>query len=238
MTKLTTSMNHYEQKQEARRERYQALAEKNREESNRRYEASHKLGEMIPLGQPILVGHYSERGHRSLLEKINNNMRKSIELDKKADYYENRANNISNNISSDDPNAIEKLKVKLAKLEDKQRDMKEHNAEARANKTEQPFAGYQLTNNNAVIRSVKLRIKQLEQKKEMVINEDIVGEWGRLHENKEENRIQFLFDSIPSEEIRSELKHRGFRWSPTNKAWQRGLDNHSRYLAKDLITKL
>ena len=231
-------MNHYEQKQEARRERYQALAEKNRKESNRRYEASHKLGEMIPLGQPILVGHYSERGHRSLLEKINNNMRKSIELDKKADYYENRANNISNNISSDDPNAIEKLKVKLAKLEDKQRDMKEHNAEARANKTEQPFAGYQLTNNNAVIRSVKLRIKQLEQKKEMVINEDIVGEWGRLHENKEENRIQFLFDSIPSEEIRSELKHRGFRWSPTNKAWQRGLDNHSRYLAKDLITKL
>ena len=231
-------MNHYEQKQEARRERYQALAEKNREESNRRYEASHKLGEMIPLGQPILVGHYSERGHRSLLEKINNNMRKSIELDKKADYYENRANNISNNISSDDPNAIEKLKVKLAKLEDKQRDMKEHNAEARANKTEQPFAGYQLTNNNAVIRSVKLRIKQLEQKKEMVINEDIIGEWGRLHENKEENRIQFLFDSIPSEEIRSELKHRGFRWSPTNKAWQRGLDNHSRYLAKDLITKL
>lgn len=231
-------MNYYEQKQEARRERYQALAEKNREESNRRYEASHKLGEMIPLGQPILVGHYSERGHRSLLEKINNNMRKSIELDKKADYYENRANNISNNISSDDPNAIEKLKVKLAKLEDKQRDMKEHNAEARANKTEQPFAGYQLTNNNAVIRSVKLRIKQLEQKKEMVINEDIVGEWGRLHENKEENRIQFLFDSIPSEEIRSELKHRGFRWSPTNKAWQRGLDNHSRYLAKDLITKL
>jgi len=238
MTKLTTSMNHYEQKQEARRERYQALAEKNREESNRRYGASHKLGEMIPLGQPILVGHYSERGHRSLLEKINNNMRKSIELDKKADYYENRANNISNNISSDDPNAIEKLKVKLAKLEDKQRDMKEHNAEARANKTEQPFAGYQLTNNNAVIRSVKLRIKQLEQKKEMVINEDIIGEWGRLHENKEENRIQFLFDSIPSEEIRSELKHRGFRWSPTNKAWQRGLDNHSRYLAKDLITKL
>jgi len=231
-------MNYYEQKQEARRERYQALAEKNREESNRRYGASHKLGEMIPLGQPILVGHYSERGHRSLLEKINNNMRKSIELDKKADYYENRANNISNNISSDDPNAIEKLKVKLAKLEDKQRDMKEHNAEARANKTEQPFAGYQLTNNNAVIRSVKLRIKQLEQKKEMVINEDIVGEWGRLHENKEENRIQFLFDSIPSEEIRSELKHRGFRWSPTNKAWQRGLDNHSRYLAKDLITKL
>lgn len=231
-------MNYYEQKQEARRERYQALAEKNREESINRYQTSCQLGEMIPFGQPILIGHHSERGHRSLIDKINNNMRKSIELDKKADYYENRANNISNNISSDDPDAIEKLKLKLAKLEDRQKDMKEHNAEARANKTEQPFASYQLTNNNAVIRNVKLRIKQLEKKQEMVVNEDIVGEWGRLHENKEENRIQFLFNSIPSQEIRSELKHNGFRWSPTNKAWQRGLDNRSRYLANNLITKL
>lgn len=231
-------MNYYEQKQEARRERYQALAEKNREESNRRYETSHKLGEMIPFGQPILIGHHSERGHRSLLDKINNNMRKSIELDEKANYYENRANNISNNISSDDPDAIEKLKVKLAKLEDYQTDMKEKNAEARANKLHQPFERYQLTNNGALVRGVKLRIEQLTAKQEMVVNEDIVGEWGTLHENKEENRIQFLFNSIPSEEIRSELKHSGFRWSPTNKAWQRALDNRGRYLSKYLITKL
>lgn len=231
-------MNYYEQKQEARREHYQALAEKNREESNRLYETSRKLGEMIPFGQPILVGHHSERGHRSLLDKINNNMRKSIELDEKANYYENRANNISNNISSDDPDAIEKLKVKLAKLEDYQTDMKEKNAEARANKLHQPFERYQLTNNGALVRGVKLRIEQLTAKQEMVVNEDIVGEWGTLHENKEENRIQFLFNSIPSEEIRSELKHSGFRWSPTNKAWQRALDNRGRYLSKYLITKL
>jgi hypothetical protein len=231
-------MNYYEQKQEARRERYQALAEQNREKSNQNYETSHRLGEMIPFGQPILVGHHSERGHRSLIDKINNSMRKSIELDKKADYYENRANNISNNISSDDPDAIDKLEIKLAKLEDRQRDMKEQNAEARANKTNQPFASYQLTNNNAVIRNVKLRIKQLTAKKEMIVNEDIIKDWGKLHENKEENRIQFIFNSIPSPEIRSELKHSGFRWSPRNKAWQRALDNRSRYLAKNLITKL
>lgn len=231
-------MNYYEQKQEARRERYQALAEKKQTESNKLYETSTRLASLIPFGQPILVGHHSERGHRKLIDKIHNKMGKSIEVGRIAEYYQNRADNIGNNISSDDPDAIEKLKIKLAKLEDYQRDMKEQNAEARANKTEKPFASYQLTNNNAVIRNVKLRIEQLTAKKEMKTNEDITGIWGKLHENKEENRIQFLFDSIPSEEIRSELKHKGFRWSPTNKAWQRALDNRGRYLAKELITKL
>ncbi len=145
---------------------------------------------------------------------------------------------MSNNISSDDPEAIDKLKIKLAKLEDYQKDMKEKNAEARTNKVEQPYAKYQLTNNGALVRGVKLRIEQLIAKQEMVANDDIKGNGFTLHEDKEQNRIQFLFTSIPSVEIRTELKHKGFRWSPTNKAWQRQLDNRGRYLAKDLITKL
>ncbi len=45
------------------------------------------------MGQPILVGHHSERGHRSLLQKSDNAMRKSVELDDKADYYANKAAN-------------------------------------------------------------------------------------------------------------------------------------------------
>lgn len=48
---------------------------------------------VIPMGQPILVGHHSERGHRSLLQKSDNAMRKSVELDDKAAYYENKAAN-------------------------------------------------------------------------------------------------------------------------------------------------
>lgn len=229
-------MNFYEQKQESRKERYQALAKRKQAESNALYERITKLTSIIPFGQPILVGHHSERGHRRLLDKIHNGMGKSIELGKTAEYYQNRADNMSNNISSDDPDAVEKLKVKLIKLEDRQKDMKEQNAEARANKLPQPFEKFQLINNGAVIRGVKLRIEQLTAKQEMMVNDDIIGLWGKLHENKEENRIQFLFNSIPSVEVRTELKHRGFRWSPTNKAWQRALDNRGRYLSKDLIT--
>lgn len=231
-------MNFYEQKQQDRKERYQALAEKKQTESSNLYESSTRLANLIPFGQPILVGHHSERGHRNLIDKINNKMGKSIEVGKVADYYQNRADNMSTGISSDDPDAIDKLKVKLAKLEDYQTDIKEKNAEARANKLTQPFAKYQLTNSGALVRGVKLRIEQLTKKQNMVANDDIIGEWGTLHENKEENRIQFLFKSIPNESIRSELKSKGFRWSPTNTAWQRGLDNRGRYLSKNLITKL
>lgn len=231
-------MNHYEIKQEARRERYLALAKKRRAESDQRYNTSKKLGEMIPFGQPILVGHHSEAGHRRHIDKIHNNMRKAVELDKKADYYEDKANNMSKSISSDDPDAIEKLKVKLAQLEDYQTDMKEKNAEARALKLDKPFMAYQVSNNNANIRTVKQRIALLEARKEMEVNEDITGNGWTLHENKEENRIQFLFDSIPQEEVRKVLKAHGFRWSPTNKAWQAFLTNRGRYQAKQVITNL
>ena len=45
----------------------------------------------IPLGQPILVGHHSERGHRKALERADNNMRKCVEASQKAEEYEQRA---------------------------------------------------------------------------------------------------------------------------------------------------
>lgn len=45
----------------------------------------------IPLGQPILVGHHSERKHRKVLEKADNAMRKSISESEKAEDYKRRA---------------------------------------------------------------------------------------------------------------------------------------------------
>jgi len=230
-------MNHYEEKQEAKRERYLELAEKNRERSEIRYQESKQLSGMIPFGQPILVGHHSEKGHRRHIDKIHNNMRKSIELGEKADYYEARAENMSNAISSDDPDAIEKLKTKLAKLEDRQQDMKEQNAEARANKTDKPFESYQLSNNNGNIRNVKQRILRLEKAKQTKPKEDVEGDGYVLHEDKEENRIQFLFEGKPGEEVRRLLKTHGFRWLPNNKAWQRQITQQARFTA-EYLTKL
>lgn len=45
----------------------------------------------IPFGQPILVGHHSERRHRRAIERADNAMRKSIEESDKAKYFAGRA---------------------------------------------------------------------------------------------------------------------------------------------------
>jgi len=232
-------MNNYEEKQQAKKERYEELAEKNSQKSDQLWEEGSSALKAIPFGQPILIGHHSEKGHRSYLAKNRAKMDRAIETSKKADYYAQKAENVgSGGISSDDPEAIEKLKIKLAQLEDKQTDMKEQNAEARALKLDKPFAGFQLTNNNANIRTVKLRIKRLENKDNMEEKKDVIGDGYIIKEDKEDNRIRFIFEGKPSDEIRKVLKSNGFRWSPYNTAWQRMLNGNGRYATKRVINSL
>lgn len=154
-------------------------------------------------------------------------------------------------ISADDPNAIEKLKIRLADLQKAQDTMKGVNAYYRKHGTvegcdllsqdalekikasmgcnwhmeDKPFASYALSNNSANIRRIKKRIEELEKKAQ----EDTPGDWdfesgdisGEVIFDKAENRIKLAFFNIPPEEARKELKANGFRWSPRNKVWQR-----------------
>ena len=128
--------SNFEERRQARKERYKELAGKNRQQSDERYDAARSIGSRIPMGQPILVGHHSERGHRADLKRIDNNMRKSIEHDGKARYYEDKAQTIGNDhtIYSDDPNAIQKLKQRLTDLEEYQTWMKTINKLCRSKK--------------------------------------------------------------------------------------------------------
>lgn len=88
----------------------------------------------IPFGQPILVGHHSERRHRNTLDRIDNNMRKGVEESDKRDRLNSRADGIEdqieNTIFSDDHDAIEKLEAKIAGLEAKRDMMKAFNKSA------------------------------------------------------------------------------------------------------------
>lgn len=56
----------------------------------------------IPFGQPILVGHHSERRHRRAIERADNAMRKGIEETDKAAYFERRAENAAYTASQSD----------------------------------------------------------------------------------------------------------------------------------------
>jgi len=123
-------MNDYEAKQQARADRARELAEKNRREAGAREREFRRNMDMIPMGQPILVGHHSERGHRAHLKRIDGHMRASVEADRKADYHEHKAATIEGRlesdsvISSDDPDAVEKLDAKIKRLESEQERMK------------------------------------------------------------------------------------------------------------------
>ena len=164
-------------------------------------------------------------------------------------------------IRSDDPQAIEKLKAKLKGLERDQAMMKAANAAIRlkdrakgdarlaelglspehiADLREPDFAGrigypsYLLSNNNANIRRIKERIQELEKQRQ----EGAVKGWkfdgGEVVVNRDMGRLQILFDEIPDADMRSALKSHGFRWAPSQGAWQRQLTDNAIRSAKQI----
>ena len=100
------------------------------------------------------------------------------------------------------------------------------------------FKPYQLSNNNAQIRRLSGRLKELEEKQ---LRADIVGNIteeinGRqLVQNYELDRIQIIFPARPTADICKALRHQGFVWSPSNKAWQRKLTPQAVSIARDFL---
>jgi hypothetical protein len=118
----------YETRRQQRIERYQELAAKNQAESERRFRELHKQLE-ISNGQPILIGHHSEKSHRALLKRQDNNIHKGVEAAKTAEYYSRRAASAASNnsVSSDNPEAITLLQDKINRAERNQELMKQAN---------------------------------------------------------------------------------------------------------------
>ena len=215
----------YVERQEHKKELYQERIKQAEQRSQLHYKRHNDLSNMIPMGQPILIGHHSEKRHRNDLDKIDNEMRKSIQEDEKADYYRNKIQNIDNNnaISSDDPKAIEKLQAKIKELE-----------EAKVEVKARPHEWYELPYLNADIRRLKDRIKEIQELEELQF-EDIAFTDGKAILNREINRLQLLFDTKPNEEIRTLLKRHGFKWSRYEGAWQRLYNKNGIYAVKSVI---
>jgi hypothetical protein len=68
-----------------------AKADRKQTEADSRWSAAQQIAEGIPAGQPILVGHHSERGHRRDLKRMDGHQRKSIELGEEAKVAEHGA---------------------------------------------------------------------------------------------------------------------------------------------------
>lgn len=239
-------MNDYEARIEARRARYEERAEKATTASGAAFAASRRATAGIELGQPILVGHHSERRHRKDLARSDSAMRKSCEQMDKARHYEQKAAAVgTGGVSSDDPEALAKLRKQLAEREAAQERMKAANKVAKGSKPQDEkaaaliaqgfapgaaeelikskgFPSYSLTNNNAQVRRLRERIAELEARRSREAVE-IEGESYSYREDTEENRVAFEFQGKPAQEVRELLKAHAFKWSPSRGAWVRQL---------------
>ena len=164
-------------------------------------------------------------------------------------------------VSSDDGNALAKLRANLESREQAREKMKAVNAYYRKCGTLQgcplltpedaaklevemsrsyrqspkPYESFLLSNNNAEIRRLRARIEELEQRQAAPAPEGWAFNGGEVVMNSEENRVQIIFHDKLDADVRAALKQSGFRWAPSQGAWQRMLNQNGVYAARQVI---
>lgn len=117
---------------ERRAQKRQEWAEKADGRAAERFDAARRAVEGIEPGQPIIVGHHSEKMHRGALNRHDRAMRRGSEEAAKAKRHLRKADGIAHqldrSIFSDDADAIEQLDAKVAALEAKRDTWKAWNA--------------------------------------------------------------------------------------------------------------
>jgi hypothetical protein len=250
----------YAEKRAGRIDRMRGRAERLGTAARNAEARGRSISDNIPFGQPVLIGHHSQARHERDLERIRSSFTKSIVLAEEARVLERRADSAERGtaVSSDDPDAITKLREKLARLHASRERMRAANAAIRAGGDvvaalgtlgfredqartllEKDFAGrigfpdYALRNAGAEAARLERRIRQLEERAATPAPGDVVLGDARIHE--EENRVQVIFPDIPPEETRRALKAAGFRWARSAGAWQRHASPGAWHAAREAL---
>lgn len=126
-------MNPYEERKARKAERYQQYADNAATRRDQHWKAAHDLVKDIPLGQPILVGHHSEKRHRRVIDRSQAHGFAGVEEQERAAKWARRAAAVENDtsISRSDPEAIDKLREKVAELQAECDEVKRVNAAVR-----------------------------------------------------------------------------------------------------------
>lgn len=95
------------------------------------------------------------------------------------------------------------------------------------------YPTYELTNNGAEIRRLKLRVDDLAKRAAVQATgenkEETTADGVTIVENVELDRLQLFYPGKPDGRRIIDLKSRGWHWSPTNQAWQRQLTDAARW---------
>lgn len=167
-------------------------------------------------------------------------------------------------IKSNDERAIEKLEEKLEDLKAMQELMKAANKALRMKDTEagndklrelgyredvieefrKPdcfgwigYPQFELSNNNANIHRVEERLNTLKAAKERGSSEQDYGAF-KVVENTEAMRYQIIFVDKPDAQTRNVLKSNGFKWAPSQSAWQRQITANGKWALRRIIEAL
>lgn len=115
-----------------RADRLATAAANAEKKSNQHYEASQEGRDFLRLGEPIKIGHHSEKRHRALIQRNHDRMKKCIEFSgiaekytERSEYWEDQTEKI--NLSM--PESLDFFEYKLARAESIHTDLKSGKAE-------------------------------------------------------------------------------------------------------------
>lgn len=163
-------------------------------------------------------------------------------------------------ILSNDENVIELLTEKIADLESEKESMKALNAYYRKNGTIEDYEGlitqdmqmhldfvfkfnfirgilFDTSNINQEIKRNRDRLTQIQRVKDAGTSETEYNGF-KVVENADLMRLQIFFDGKPEPEVRDILKSNGFKWAPSQSAWQRHLTSNAKYSLKKVVEQL
>lgn len=244
----------YAERKAARIERLNAKASRLANEAESKAQAAKQIADMRPFGQPILIGHHSQRRAERDQEKVQNGFRAAYELVEQSKATARRAEAAENNtaINSDDPTALEQLKSKLEGLEAQQKRLAEIRKAFKKGERALLAIGvdqitademmryggvpsYAGSNLSGRISATKKRIAELE--KAAARPQRQAEQIGSVLLDECENRVRLHFNGKPPEAIRDELKSNGFRWVPSDGVWQRKASDWAWRLGQQIAAK-
>jgi hypothetical protein len=252
----------YEEKRLSRVERMKTRALRAKQEAEATIERARKLAAVIPFGEPIHVGHHSENRDRRYRSKIHRTYDKGFRMLGEAEALEERAAGAERNaaISSDDPDAIQKLEAKLAELERVRALLPRARAILKKARTAdaarpqlmalgldegdaarltpgpplQRWAASTMNQNlSGEIQRVRRRIADLQERAARGPRRPET--FGDVRIVEEDNRVRIFFPGKPDEATRKALRSRGFLWAPSVGAWQRKATESAWFRAREIL---
>jgi hypothetical protein len=108
-------------------ERYNNWAASADNKATEYFNKSNKDSDFLSLGEPVKVGHHSEKRHRKVIEQAWNNMGKSVEFSEKSEQHESKAEywaRRANDINLSMPESLEYYEFKLKEAKERHEGLK------------------------------------------------------------------------------------------------------------------